>query len=143
MALGECSCKNIIGNIPELLHTTLMVVLYWVLHGTHALPEQLQIWYPDGQHWEAVIESIEATGGWMKPYCLNVMSKCTFEHEQLDNEHWGVPIHRELKHDIIHNQFSHICYISHGFKLKLHPTATICSIQTGETIGKDNTEHVI
>jgi len=143
MALGECSCKNIIGNIPELLNTTLMVVLYWVLHDTHTLPEQLQILYPDVQHWEKVIDSIEATGGWIEWYSVNFVFKWTLEHEQLDKEHCGVPIHRELKHDFIHNQVLHICCLVNGFKLKLHHDVKICLIQMGAAIEKENTKHVI
>ena len=126
--LGERAGKPVRSNLPELPNTTFTVMIHWVSNGNDIVqaPTQLQASYTDVRHWEVLVDFINKNGGPKEPYIFKLMSKCTLEQDELEEEYMGIYKHGQMINDPIYGQISYNCCLSNAFKLKLGNNVKIC-----------------
>jgi hypothetical protein len=143
--LAELAGKKARGNVPQLPHTTFIVVIRRVLNGNNdpTCSMQFQASYTDVRHWEELIDFIQKNCGRKDPYCLTTLYKCNLTQEELDEEYMDLYAQGQMMNDPLYDQISYNSSLSNAFRLKLGQNVNLFLVEMKAATGKDIAEHIM
>jgi len=143
--LWEHTGKTARGNIPELPHTSSMVVILRVPNGDNDPTScvQFQAWYTDVSHWEKLIDFNEINCNPKEPYCLTALYKWNFTKGELEEEYMWIYAPGQMMNDPLYGQISYTSSLSNAFKLKLGHNVHLLLVEMKADTRKDIGEHII
>jgi hypothetical protein len=104
---------------------------------------QLQASYPDGRHWEELLEMIDKNCGLKEPCTLAAITKCNLTKDEFDEEYIGLYAPGQLINDPCFGPISFNSSISIAFKLKVGYNLKLFLVGIKVVTGKDIAEHLM